>query len=163
MHCTSRTGAGGKRRQSAAARAVTAEGVFTRQGSHSAVRCDTSARTGQRRHTTASVAMTKRPGTRARSATRPTLPDHYRRISTLSLVGNTGHAAACLVTKWRPNRVHVLFESVFDTKFQELFSAKGLNSFYFSNEQYLEIINSVKSAKEAKSKNYFTIPAIEAF
>lgn len=56
------------------------------------------------------------------------------------------------------------FRKRFDTKFQELFTAKGLKSFYFSNEQYLEIINSVKSAKQVKSKTtlqYFE--TIEAF
>ncbi|XP_047505092.1 KRAB-A domain-containing protein 2-like [Pieris napi] len=55
------------------------------------------------------------------------------------------------------------FRERFDTKFQELFSAKGLNSFYFSNEQYLEIINSVKSAKEAKSKTTLQYRRLKRF
>lgn len=55
------------------------------------------------------------------------------------------------------------FRERFNTKFQELFSAKGLNSFYFSNEQYLEIIDSVKSAKEAKSKTTLQYRRLKRF
>lgn len=58
----------------------------------------TGARTDQRRHTTASVAMTKRPGTRARSASQP--PESPRPSAISHDSGVNKPATLLLLTQW---------------------------------------------------------------